>query len=117
MKAHQMKAITATFLILICVPGYSQTRRIGSRSHAASMYQHGDAADGNYGIYPTESKRYVIIHLESGRDTAVTEDDSLAHPFYADSLNKKFRMPDQKKKIHGIGQLGQVTGKLITVSP
>lgn len=80
------------------------------------MLTKGDGTNGNYGI-PYNEKRYVIIHLESGRDTAVFEDDSLARPYYADSVRRKYKMPDQKKKIHGIGQMGKVSGRLVITNP
>lgn len=86
----------------------AQTRRIAHRSHGGSENERYDNRDGNYGdIRP----RLVRVHLESGRDTMVEYWDSLARPYYLDTIphnQSRGTLP-----INDIYHIGHIAGRLV----
>ena len=102
---------------VIAVCAHAQTRRISERSHGATLHAKSDGGESSYGI-PYHHPKMVRIHLESGRDTLVTVDDSLARARFAqDTVRRNYKMPDQKRKIHHVSEAGMATGRIIIVYP
>ncbi|HTF05065.1 MAG TPA: hypothetical protein VK826_13650 [Bacteroidia bacterium] len=105
-----MKTIFGFILVFaFAVGAHAQTKRIAHRSHSGAKHEKYDDGDGEYGrIAPSKIK----IHLESGKDTVVYPWDSLARPYYLDTL-RPHRIEKQVKEMEDIDQFGQVTGKMI----
>lgn len=111
-----MKSFLILFgLCALTIQLSAQTRRIAHRSHGGTMFARYDNVDGNYGIpYHIPPPRPMVkIHLESGKDTIVSMDDSLARANYnTDTAKKVYKPVDQKKKIRKVNEMGNVGGKL-----
>lgn len=103
-----MKHCILLILCLASVTANAQTRRIAHRSHGGSNSERYDNVDGNYGdIRP----RLIKVHLESGRDTFVNYWDSLARPYYLDTIPRG--MNHGTLLIQNIHQVGHVAGRMV----
>jgi hypothetical protein len=107
----KMVWVIAAMAVLASVD--AQTRRIAHRSHGGANHERYDGKDGNFGL-PPNYPRMVKVHLESGKDTIVPHTDSLARPYYLDSLRTLYRMPEPKKEIHNIHEAGNAAGKVLS---
>jgi hypothetical protein len=105
-----MKTVVTIFFIFACTFGYAQTKRIAHRSHSGARNEKCDAVDGSYGkVMP----RKIKVHLESGRDTMVNPWDSLARPYYLDTLRQPSFQEFGQKPIETVKEIGHIAGRLV----
>ena len=108
------KSICIMAVLAILANLHAQTRRIAHRSHGGARNERYDGKDGNFGL-PYDSPRLVKIHLESGKDTIVTENDSLfLRQYPSDSMRTLQVNPEPKKEIHRINQVGNVAVRMVS---
>lgn len=110
-----MRTLFALVLLLTVTAAGAQTRRIAHRSHSGAKTERYLSGDGSYGYLP----RKVIVHLESGKDTAVWDWDSLAHPkykYYMDTTPRANIRPKDTRRKEDIREMGAMAGKMTATS-
>lgn len=108
------RIVLMIFLLCTSVAVSAQTRRIAHRAHSGANTERYDGRDGNYGdpYIPT----HVKVHLESGRDTMVWEYDSIARPYFYDTLPHASIRPVDRNPKADIREIAHGAGRL-TIKP
>lgn len=105
-----MRVLFTAVFILLGIACTAQTRRIAHRSHSGAKHERYDGTEGSYGKV---APRKVKVHLETGRDTMVYSWDSLARPYFLDTIRQKSYEEVGHKKIETAKEIGHVAGKLV----